>query len=133
MTAHPNPRDGDTVLHVKVGESLAEAGQRAAQAMYTAQAGDPPTPYFGISFVEVGQLLVAFTPTRWELIAALRAQGPMTVAELARLLGRNYKNVHGDITQLTEWMAVTRFADGKVAVPWSEIIVDMKLPARRAA
>lgn len=133
MTAHPNPRDGDTVLHVKVGESLAEAGHRAAQAMYTAQAGDPPTPYFGISFVEVGQLLVAFTPKRWELIAALRAQGPMTVAELARLLGRNYKNVHGDITQLTEWMAVTRFADGKVAVPWSEIIVDMKLPARRAA
>ena len=133
MTERPNPSDGETVLHVKVGESLAEAGQRAAQAMRSAQAGHPSVPYFGISFGEVGQLLAAFTPKRWELIAALRAQGPMTVAELARHLGRNYKNVHGDITQLTEWMAVTRAADGKVGVPWSEIIVDMKLPERRAA
>lgn len=133
MTAQLNPGDGDTVLHVKVGESLADAGQRAAQAMRSAQAGHPPIPYFGVSFGEVGQMLVAFTPKRWELIAALRAQGPMTVAELARHLGRNYKNVHGDITQLTAWMAVTRAADGKVVVPWSEIIVDMKLPERRAA
>ena len=78
-------------------------------------------------------MFAAFTPKRWELIAALRAAGPLTVAELARQLGRNYKNVHTDVQQLIEWMAVERSDDGRVNVPWSDIVVDMKLPQRAAA
>ena len=54
-------------------------------------------------------------------------------AELARRLGRDYKNVHTDVNQLIEWMAVERGDDGRVNVPWAEIVVDMKLPARVAA
>ena len=55
------------------------------------------------------------------------------MAELARHLGRNYKNVHADVQQLIEWMAVQREEDGRVSVPWSDIVVDMKLPERYAA
>lgn len=121
------------VLNVKVGETLQQAGKRAADAMRAAAAGKAVTPYFGISFQQVGQMLATFTPKRWELIAALRQVGPMTVAELARHLGRNYKNVHADVQQLIEWMAVERGDDGRVSVPWSEIVVDMKLPVRAAA
>jgi predicted transcriptional regulator len=121
------------VLNVKVGETLQQAGKRAADTMRAAAAGKAVAPYFGISFQEVGQMLATFTPKRWELIAALREVGPMTVAELARSLGRNYKNVHADVQQLIEWMAVERGDDGRVSVPWSEIVVDMKLPERTAA
>lgn len=121
------------VLNVKVGETLQQAGKRAADTMRMAAAGKAVTPYFGISFEQVGQMLATFTPKRWELVAALREAGPMTVAELARHLGRNYKNVHADVQQLTEWMAVERGEDGRVSVPWSEIVVDMKLPERAAA
>jgi predicted transcriptional regulator len=121
------------VLNVKVGETLQQAGKRAADAMRAVAAGKAVTPYFGISFQQVGQMLATFTPKRWELIAALREAGPMTVAELARHLGRNYKNVHADVQQLIEWMAVERSDDGRVSVPWSEIVVDMKLPERAAA
>ena len=121
------------VLNVKVGETLQQAGKRAADAMRAAAAGKAVSPYFGISFQQVGQMLATFTPKRWELIAALREVGPMTVAELARCLGRNYKNVHADVQQLIEWMAVERGDDGRVSVPWSEIVVDMKLPERAAA
>lgn len=121
------------VLNVKVGETLQQAGKRAADAMRAAAAGKAVAPYFGISFQQVGQMLATFTPKRWELIAALREGGPMTVAELARYLGRNYKNVHADVQQLIEWMAVERSDDGRVSVPWSEIVVDMKLPERAAA
>ncbi len=120
------------VLNVKVGETLQQAGKRAADAMRAAAAGRSVTPYFGISFQQVGQMLATFTPKRWELIAALREAGPMTVANLARHLGRNYKNVHADVQQLIEWMAVERGDDGRVSVPWSEIVVDMKLPERAA-
>jgi predicted transcriptional regulator len=116
-----------------VGESLAEVGDRAAAAMKALQRGTVPQRHFGISFGEVGQMFAIFPPRRWELIGALREAGPMTVAELARHVGRNYKNVHGDVQQLIEWMAVERGEDGRVCVPWSGIIVDMKLPQPQAA
>lgn len=121
------------VLNVKVGESLQDSGRRAAATMKALAAGKKAEPYFGVSFEQVGQMFAAFTPKRWELIAALRAAGPVTVAELARQLGRNYKNVHTDVQQLIEWMAVERGDDGRVSVPWSDIVVDMKLPQRVAA
>lgn len=121
------------VLNVKVGETMEQSGRRAADVMRAAAAGKAVAPYFGIGFEQVGQMLAIFTPKRWELIAALREVGPMTVAELARHLGRNYKNVHADVQQLIEWMTVDRDEDGRVGVPWSEIVVDLKLPERAAA
>jgi predicted transcriptional regulator len=121
------------VLNVTVGESLHESGRRAAKAMYALSAGRTVAPYFGVSFEQIGQMFATFTPKRWELIAALRASGPMSIAELARHLRRNYKNVHADVQQLTEWMAVERGEDGRVNVPWSEIKVDLKLPEQSAA
>lgn len=121
------------VLHVKVGETLAEAGNRAASTLRAVERGEAVQPYFGVSFEQIGQMLAAFTPKRWELIARLRQTGPLTVAELARRLGRDYKNVHTDVCQLIEWMAVERGDDGRVFVPWSEIVVDLKLPERAAA
>ena len=124
---------GSRVLNVKVGETLQDSGRRAAAVMKAVAAGKKAEPYFGVSFEQVGQMFAAFTPKRWELIAALRAKGPLSVADLARQLGRNYKNVHTDVQQLIEWMAVERGDDGRVSVPWSDIVVDMKLPQGVAA
>jgi predicted transcriptional regulator len=121
------------ILTVKVGETLQESGRRAAQAMHAAAAGRAVVPYFSVSFDQVGHMFAAFTPKRWELIATLRTTGPLSIAALARHLGRNYKNVHADVQQLVEWMAVERSDDGRVNVPWSEIKVDLKLPQQRAA
>jgi predicted transcriptional regulator len=121
------------ILHVRVGESLAQSGARAAAAMKALDEGRPVAPYFGVSFAQAGSMLATFTPRRWELIAALRESGPMTIADLARRLGRNYKNVHADVGQLIEWMTVEKLEDGRVSVPWSEIVVGMKLPDRAAA
>ena len=121
------------ILNVTVGESLRESGARAAATMKAVARGEKVKPHFGVNFEQIGQMLAAFTPKRWELIAALRKAGPLTVAELARRLDRDYKNVHTDVNQLIEWMAVERGDDGRVNVPWSEIVVDMKLPDRVAA
>lgn len=112
---------------------MQESGRRAAEAMRALAAGRKTEPYFGVSFDQVGQMFATFTPKRWELIALLRAAGPLSVAELARRLNRNYKNVHSDVQQLMEWMAVERDADGRVSVPWSQIVVDLKLPQQQAA
>ena len=121
------------VLNVKVGKSVKEAGARAAATMKAIQRGERTALYFGVRFGEIDQMLAAFAPKRWQPIAMLREAGPLSVAELARRLERNYKNVHTDVAQLIEWMAVERGDDGLVSVPWSEIVVDMKLPERAVA
>jgi predicted transcriptional regulator len=123
----------EPVLHVSVGESLLQASERVAKTMKALEAGRPVDAHFGDGFSQIGQMLAVFTPKRWELIAALREAGPLSVAELARLLGRNYKNVQSDVAQLVEWMTVERGDDGRVGVPWSEIVLDMKLPQRLTA
>ncbi|HZW26676.1 MAG TPA: hypothetical protein VFF26_14455 [Gallionella sp.] len=123
----------NAVLHLTVGEPMAASLARAAAAMKAASEGKPAQPYFGVGFGEVGELFSVFTPKRWELIGELREGGAMTVAELARRLKRDYKNVYNDCERLIEWMALEKDENGLVYAPYDEIVVDMKLPERRAA
>jgi predicted transcriptional regulator len=123
----------NAVLHVTVGEPMAASLARATAAMKAAKQGKPAQPYFGVGFDEVGEMFAVFTPKRWELIGALRESGATTIAELARQLKRDYKNVHNDCERLIEWMAIEKDENGLVFAPYSEIVVDMKLPDRRAA
>jgi predicted transcriptional regulator len=123
----------NAVLHLTVGEPMAASLARATAAMKAAKQGKPARPYFGVGFDEVGEMFAVFTPKRWELIGALRESGATTIAELARQLKRDYKNVHNDCERLIEWMAIEKDENGLVFAPYSEIVVDMKLPDRRAA
>lgn len=121
------------VLHVKVGESLESNLARAAQTMEALQGGYTPKPYFGVGFSDMGQLLAIFTPRRWDLLGVLRKDGPMSIAALARCLKRDYKNVYSDVEKLIEWGALEKDESGRVVAPYSEIIVDVRLPGGRAA
>lgn len=126
-------KTNNTVLNLTVGEPMTVSFARAAVAMRAARQGKAVQPYFGVGFDDVGELFSVFTPKRWELIGVLREGGAMTVAELARQLKRDYKNVHNDCERLIEWMAIEKDEKGLVFAPYDEIVVDMKLPQRRAA
>lgn len=119
------------VLHIKVGEPVETSLARARETMEALQRGQTHDTYFGIGFADLPQLLSTLTPRRWELLKCLSERGPMAVAQLARALGRDYKNVHGDIAALSEWMAVARDADGRVLVPWDEL--DLRVPLQHHA
>ncbi|OQX07965.1 MAG: hypothetical protein BWK73_26655 [Thiothrix lacustris] len=95
--------------------------------------GEEPAPYFGVGFKNVSQMLSVFTPKRWDLLATLREHGAMSIAELARTLQRDYKNVHNDVERLMEWLAIERDANGKIFTPYSKIVVDVHLPQQKAA
>lgn len=123
----------ERILNVKVGEPLEASLVRAAGTMEALERGETPEPYFGIGFGDIGQLFAVFTPRRWDLLAALREGGPMSIAELARRLKRDYKNVHGDVEKLAEWQAVEKDEKGRIFAPYSEIIVDVRLLQGRAA
>jgi len=123
----------NAVLHLTVGEPMEASLARASAAMKAARQGKPVSPYFSVGFDDVGEMFSVFTPKRWELIGALRESGATTVAELARQLKRDYKNVYNDCERLIEWMAIEKDENGLVFAPYSKIVVDMKLPDKRAA
>lgn len=123
----------NAVLHLTVGEPMQASFARASTAMKAARQGKSVPPYFGVGFDDVGELFSVFTPKRWELIGVLREGGAMTVAELARQLKCDYKNVYNDCERLIGWMAIKKDENGLVFAPYDEIVVDMKLPDRRAA
>lgn len=85
------------------------------------------------NLAELAPLAAVFTPKRRELIGKLREIGPVSIADLARQLGRDFKNVHGDVEKLAEWLAIERGDSGRVFVPYAEIVLDMRLPNRVAA
>jgi len=100
--------------------------------MESLDAGVIPEPYFGIGFESLPQLPAVFSLGRWALLTHLSAQGPLTLADLARGVGRDEAEVAGDVAALLDWTVLERQADGRVWVPWDE--VDLRLPlARRAA
>lgn len=118
-------------LHIRVGDTMAATLERAEATMQAIERGESPMPYFGIGFDSLPQFFAVFTPRRWELVAKLRQAGPLSIAELARQLHRNYKNVHDDIATLMQWEAVRRDESRRVFVPWDEI--DLRLPLTRQA
>lgn len=121
------------ILKIKVGTDVKSTLTLGQQAMEQLSIGEQPAPYYGVGFKNVSQMLSVFTEKRWDLLAALRANGPMSIAELARTVQRNYKNVHNDVERLTEWLAIEKNEQGKVFTPYSEITVDVHLPERKAA
>jgi predicted transcriptional regulator len=44
-------------------------------------------------------------------------------------VGRNYKNVHADVTRLAELGLIERRADQRIAVAWNTIAAEMSLAA----
>ena len=123
----------NNILKIKVGTDVKSTLTLAQQAMEQLSIGEQPAPYYGVGFKNVSQMLSVFTEKRWDLLAALRENGPMSIAELARTVQRDYKNVHNDVERLMEWLAVEKNAQSKVFTPYSEIIVDVHLPERKAA
>jgi len=107
--------------------------ERALGIARALDAGQDVKPYVGIGFALAEQMLSVFTPERWRLVGMLRESGPLTVAELARRLGRHYRNVHADCKRLEEWYVVERDESGYVSVPWEELRVDIHLPGQVAA
>ena len=123
----------EKVLHVHVGEPESAMRNRALAIAKALDADKDVEPYVGIGFALTEQMLSVFTPERWRLVGVLRETGPLTVAELARRLGRHYRNVHADCKRLEEWYVVERDESGRVSIPWGEVRVDIHLPGQVAA
>jgi len=68
------------------------------------------------------------TAKRWELLKALCGRGVVGIREAARLVGRDVKGVHTDITALVQAGVLNR-EDGGIEFPYEEVKVAFALKA----
>jgi predicted transcriptional regulator len=105
----------------------ADALDRFEAAWHLATGRDAPPPVRRLNFVDLPLLLKTLSPARWQLLATLRKEGPMSVRALAMRLGRDYKNVHTDVAQLVNLRLIERAATSLVRVPWDAVRAELKL------
>ncbi len=80
-------------------ESLAESGRRFVDAWQRAAQGERLREEH-LSFESLEGLLTTLSPKRIELVRLVRRRPNLSIAAVARELGRDYKRVHGDVRAL---------------------------------
>lgn len=114
------------VLSVGVS-TLPDALDRFEAAWHLATGRAAPASVARLNFADLPLLLKSLSPARWQLLAALRRQGPMSVRALSKHLGRDYKNVHTDVAQLAGLGLIERTGRSLVRVPWDAVRAELKL------
>ena len=82
-----------------------------------------------IAFATPELLWEVLTAKRWELLKALCGEGPVSIREAARRVGRDVKAVHGDVTALLKAGVLSRAADGRIEFPFATVKVEFVLQA----
>jgi predicted transcriptional regulator len=82
-----------------------------------------------ISFASPELLWKVLTAKRWELLKALCGAGPVTVREASRLVGRDVKAVHTDLSALLCAGVLSRNESGQVEFPYEAVKVEFLLQA----
>ena len=113
-------------LNVRIS-AAADALDRFEAAWHLASGRAAPASLAILAFADLPLLLRNLTPARWQLLAHLRAEGPMTIFALAKRLQRDYKNVHTDVTRFAELGLIGRKPDGTVEVPWQAVRAELRL------
>jgi predicted transcriptional regulator len=106
-----------------------DALDRFEAAWHLATGRKAPAPLSVLSFADLPLLARTLTPARWELLKRLAKSGPQSVYALAKLLGRDYKNVHTDVARLLELNLLEKNPDRQVGVTWQAVRAELKLGA----
>jgi len=112
-------------LEIRLG-AAADALDRFEAAWNRVQEGRAMRPLEVLSFADLPSLLRTLSPARWDLLRRLHDEGPLSIYELAKRLERDYKNVHTDVTQLAAIGLIARQEDGRVAVAWDLLRVELR-------
>lgn len=110
--------------------SVEDATREVIKAWHRAERGQTPLePQAKILFTELETLVRMLTPRRLELLKHLRRTGATSIRALSKALGRDYKNVHGEVVELVRLGLIERTDKGLIQVPWDEIDAHLRLAA----
>ena len=93
------------------------------------EAGEQIDTEYRLCFEILELLLKTLTTARWQLLKTLRSVGPVSIRSLASTLGRNYKNVHEDVTRLLHVGLIEKTVDGRIEVQWDFVEARLHLAA----
>ncbi|MBF0609935.1 MAG: hypothetical protein G8345_06695 [Magnetococcales bacterium] len=113
-------------LKIEVG-TVEEAGHRFLSAWQAAEQGKTTMGEEVLSFGSFDLLLQGLTTRRWQILRSLKQHGPSSIRALSHRLGRDYKNVHTDVTALLAFGLLDRDASGALVVPWDTITASIHL------
>ena len=89
---------------------------------HKAEAGKHVTPR--LSFGSIKDLFSAITEKRLELLRYVAKQKEvLNTRQLAQALGRDYKNVYTDVSELEKLGLVEKDEKGALTVPYDEIVI----------
>jgi predicted transcriptional regulator len=126
------------IIEVASNQDLHRRAVAAARAL---AAGKIEATDLRIGFESAAQVFAELTPERLRTLETLRRTpgvspdrlgGVQSIYALAKLLGRNYSNVHGDVQRLIALGLVERDGEG-VRVPFDALEIRVPLDARQAA
>ncbi|WP_416795345.1 transcriptional regulator [Ciceribacter azotifigens] len=103
--------------------SLDETKRRLAAAFR----GEPQGNH--IEFPTLELMWKILTVKRWEILQAMTGRGALSIREIARMVERDVKAVHGDVHALLDAGILEKSEEGKVVFPYEEVHVDFRLRA----
>jgi predicted transcriptional regulator len=104
----------------------------ARKQVKAAESGVRSGADYHLSFESARALFSELTPSRIDLLEALRRCGPCSVYALAKEVERNYSNVHTDIAKLEQHGLVQRTPEDQVFVPFESVEIHLALFKRAA-
>src|SRR5688572_28036339 len=115
-------------LYVEVMSS-GEALKRFSRAWSGASSGKASDAVIGLG--SIAELTALLSPKRMELLRYVAQHPALSIRSLAHALGRDYKNVHTDVSELEARHLLERNTAGLVSAPYDELII--RAPLREAA
>jgi predicted transcriptional regulator len=105
-----------------------EAASDVRTVIASAVAGRRGETEAGLSFVSYDLMHRVLSPKRLEIVKAMTGEGPLSIREVARRVGRDFKGVHTDVTALLAAGVIDRDGTG-VVFPYDAIHVEFDIAA----
>jgi len=75
-----------------------------------------------LNFTSINQLFFAITEKRLELIRHVASHEGLNIRQLAQALGRGYKNVYEDVSELCEYGLLEKDERGTLRAPYDQLV-----------
>jgi predicted transcriptional regulator len=118
----------DGEIQISIGDPVSTAGN-FIEIWNRLESGEQVETEQHIVFENPETLFETLTPERWILLKTLRADGPMSVRNLADTLKRDDRQVHKNVLRLEQIGLICRTADGLADVGWDILETRLKLAA----
>jgi predicted transcriptional regulator len=111
-------------IHIGDGASLRAMGDRFIAAWNRAADGAPVDERH-LSFGTLQEAAAVLTPRRMELLRAIHGEPAASIRAVAQRLGRDYRNVHADVSALIDHSLIDRDDAGGLHADYSGIAFDL--------